>query len=210
MMEGREMSPGKTALLLAIALVFLTGTQCTVNGSTGGGGRGSGAEAAAATESSSGRLAGCSSNCVRFTAGSKRKSTGADGRFTYSSGTRIRFFVGDLPLGDEVDPKDPMTPADLIEGGSVESPAVVNLARLLMSFDSTPEEASISIPENVHRKLVLSNEEVAHWIRAMRFEDEAQFLNAASQFLAVCANDYPFTPSLVTKDQAKRWLLSLR
>lgn len=198
------MSPNwRTALLLVFASLFLVGAKCTVVASSGSGSSSGGR---AVVKTSSGHFSGCSNHCVRFSTGSKHGYTGRRGRYSYRTGARIRFFIGDLQLGEEVKARDLMTAADLFKDRSTDARTATNVARLLMSLDATPADVHVSIPRDVHRIVVLSNPLLTDAIRSMDFADETAFVNAASQILAVGAEAYTFTPSLVDEERARQWL----
>ena len=66
--------------------------------------------------------------------GESRRTNG-EGEFSYRSGERLTFRVGGLELGS-AEGAEVITPVDLVEDGSLQDPAVVNIARLLQTLDS--------------------------------------------------------------------------
>ena len=71
---------------------------------------------------------------LTYTQGSEQKQTDRDGRFSYQSGDMLRFSLGGLALGSAAG-ADVLTPLDLVEDGSLQTPAVINISRLLQSLD---------------------------------------------------------------------------
>jgi hypothetical protein len=143
---------------------------------------------------------------VRYESGTLAGITGNSGEFRYEVGNTVRFSIGDIALGRPVAGKAVITPLDLVENGTSDTPAVINIARLLQSLDSQPGDAIITIPAKVRAAAVRSNPAVATAIEFMDFSDEPVFINAASQLVAVLAGDYPFTAVLVDADQARAHL----
>ena len=63
------------------------------------------------------------------------RRTNREGQFSYRSGERLTFRVGGLELGS-AEGAEVITPVDLVEDGSLQDPAVLNIARLLQTLDS--------------------------------------------------------------------------
>jgi hypothetical protein len=140
---------------------------------------------------------------VGYESGSLAGITGGGGEFRYEVGNTVRFFIGDIALGEPVMGKAVITPLDLVENGAANTPAVINIARLLQSLDSDPHDGVITIPVTVRAAAVRSNVALAPAIEFLDFSDEATFVNTASQLVAVLTSDYPFTAVLVDADQAR-------
>ena len=140
---------------------------------------------------------------VRYESGSVSGITGSNGEFRYEVGGTVRFSIGDIALGRPVTGKALVTPQDLVENGTADTPAVINIARLLQSLDSDPGDGIITIPPEVRAAAVHSNEALSSAIEILDFSDESAFVNAASQLVAVLTSNYPFTAVLVDADQAR-------
>ena len=140
---------------------------------------------------------------VQYESGSLAGITGNNGEFQYEVGNTVRFSIGDIPLGIPVTGKAVITPLDLVAGGTADTPAVINIARLLQSLDSEPGDEVITIPPEVRAAAVRSNPALSPAIEFLDFSDEPAFVNAASQLVAVLASDYPFTAVLVDAHQAR-------
>ena len=140
---------------------------------------------------------------VHYESGSVAGITGSNGEFRYEVGNTVRFSIGDITLGRPVAGKALITPLDLVENGTADTPAVINIARLLQSLDSEPGDGIITIPPEVRAAAVRSNEALSSAIEILDFSDEPAFINAASQLVAVLASDYPFTAVLVDAEQAR-------
>jgi len=132
---------------------------------------------------------------VGYESGSLAGITGSNGEFQYELGNSIRFFIGDIALGRAVRGKELITPLDLVENGTTDTPAVINIARLLQSLDSEPGDGVITIPAAVRAAAVA--------IDFLDFSDAPAFVNAASHLVAVLTRDYPFTAVLVDADTAR-------
>mgnify|MGYP006909095955 CR=1 FL=1 len=132
--------------------------------------------------------------------------TGPGGEFRYQNGSTVRFFIGDILLGEADRGKPVLTPLDLVANGDIDTPAVINIARLLQSLDAIPGDDAISIPAAMHNAAVRSNVALSHSIDYLDFRDDTAFVNAASQLIAVLTADYPFTASLVDPQTARHHL----
>lgn len=143
---------------------------------------------------------------VRYESGSVSGVTGDLGEFQYETGGTVRFFIGDIALGEAVRGKAVITPIDLVPNGTIDTPAVVNIARLLQSLDSKPGDNRITIPAALRADAVLSNGGVDTSIRYLDFSDETAFVNAATQLVSTLTASYPFTAVLVDRQSARKHL----
>ncbi|UCC55412.1 MAG: hypothetical protein JSU75_08545 [Gammaproteobacteria bacterium] len=133
-------------------------------------------------------------------------TTGRQGEFQYEPGQPVRFYLGDILLGEAARGAPVITPLDLVENGSIDTPAVINIARLLQSLDSIPGDAAITIPTTSTAVVTRSNVVLAASTSHMDFSDEAGFVNTASQVVATLTDGYPFTAVLVDAETARRHL----
>ena len=140
---------------------------------------------------------------LRYESGSLSGTTGSHGEFRYESGSTIRFFIGDIPLGEAVRGKAVITPLDLIPNGTIDTVSVVNIARLLQSLDAEPGDNRITIPAALHSAAVLSNNEVAAAIQNIDYADDSAFVNSATQLVSTLTSSYPFTATLVDEQSAQ-------
>jgi hypothetical protein len=143
---------------------------------------------------------------VRYESGSVSGVTGDLGEFQYETGGTVRFFIGDIALGEAVRGKAVITPLDLVPNGTIDTPAVVNIARLLQSLDSRPGDNRITIPAALRVEAVRSNGAVDTSIRYLDFSDETAFVNAATQLVSTLTASYPFTAVLVDRQSARKHL----
>jgi hypothetical protein len=144
---------------------------------------------------------------VRYESGSVSGVTGDLGEFQYETGGTVRFFIGDIALGEEVRGKSVITPLDLVPNGTIDTPAVVNIARLLQSLDSIPGDNRLTIPAVLHAAAVRSNGAVDTSIQYLDFADETAFVNAATQLISTLTASYPFTAVLVDRQSAQKHLI---
>jgi hypothetical protein len=199
----------KLSILIAvIATLTLTGAKCAFVAKSGGSSVDSGDEnrSTLVIVISDGRLIDGPVQGVRYVSGSVSGITGSGGEFRYEEDNTIRFFIGDIALGEATLGKAIITPVDLVPGGTLETPAVINIARLLQSLDSMPGDGRISIPGKLQSVAVQANENVAASIRFLDFADETAFVNTASQLIAALTASYPFTAVLVDPDSAREHL----
>jgi len=143
---------------------------------------------------------------LRYVSGELSGITGPRGEFQYQEGHSIRFFIGDIALGEAPAGKPVITPLDLVENGTIDTPAVINIARLLQSLDAIPGDGTITIPTASAGLAVRSNASLAAPLEHMTFHDETGFINTASQVIATLTDSYPFTAVLVDAETARRHL----
>ena len=204
-------------LLLVIAVPVLTGGQCVFVATSGNNNSckptidkpcdpkntiTSGTVAVV----NNGRLIDAPVQGVRYESGSVSGITGDLGEYQYEAGNTVRFFIGDIALGDAVEGKAVITPLDLVPNGTIDTPAVINIARLLQSLDSIPGDDLISIPAVLRAEAVRSNGALSTSIQYLDFADETAFVNAATQLVSTLTASYPFTAVLVDTQSAKKHL----
>ena len=153
-----------------------------------------------------GRLVDAPVQGVGYVSGAVTGVTGADGEFRYEAGNRVRFFIGDITLGEAVPGKPLITPLDLVPGGTLDTPAVINIARLLQTLDAVPGDDRITIPETLRRAAVHDNVHISAALGSLDFSDETAFINAAAQLTATLTASFPFTAVLVDAETARRHL----
>jgi hypothetical protein len=193
-------------VILLLSMPLLAGGQCSFFFSSGDDDDDDEETGNATVVVANGTLVDAPVEGVHYASGALAGITGSSGEFRYEVGNTVRFSIGDIALGRPVMGKAVITPLDLVENGTSETPAVINIARLLQSLDSQPGDGLITIPARVRAAAVRSNPAVATAIEFMDFSDEPAFINAASQLVAVLAGDYPFTAVLVDADQARAHL----
>jgi hypothetical protein len=133
--------------------------------------------------------------------------TGPEGEFQYEDGRKVHFSIGDVQLGEAAAGKALMTPVDLVPGGSIDSTAVINIARFLQSLDAVPGDDRITVPAAVRAAAVQSDDALYAAIQHLDFADDTAFTNAAAQLVATLTSGYPFTSVLVDAPQARTHLL---
>ncbi|MEN8801389.1 MAG: hypothetical protein ABF297_05355 [Thiogranum sp.] len=195
-------------LIAVIATLTLTGAKCAfvAKSGTGTGDKEDENRSTLVVVISDGRLIDGPVQGVRYLSGSVSGITGSEGEFQYEEGNTIRFFIGDIALGGATPGKAIITPLDLVPGGTLETPAVINIARLLQSLDAEPGGDGIRVPGNLQAAAVQSNDKIAASIHFLDFADEAAFVNAASQLIATLTASYPFTAVLVDAETAREHL----
>ena len=194
-------------LLLLLALPFVTASQCVVLFSSGDSDDDDKEEDRIVVATGEGSFVDAPVEGMAYRSGTVAGVTGPHGEFSYEVGAPIQFAVGDIELGVPVTGKAVISPIDLVPGGNISTPAVINIARLLQSLDAMPGDDSITIPPTVLATAVRSNPAVSAAIEFLDFADETAFANSASQLLAVLTADYPFTASLVDAASAREHLL---
>jgi len=159
---------------------------------------------AAAVES--GRFVDAPVQGLRYESGSLSGTTGDLGEFQYEAGNSIRFFIGDIALGEAVKGKAIITPLDLEPNGSIDTLAVINIARFLQSLDSIPDDDRITIPAVLHANAVRSNDAISASVEHLDFADDTTFINTATQLISTLTASYPFTAVLVDERSARERL----
>ena len=202
----------KYMLVVALlAMPLFGGSQCTFYASSGGDSHDSDKkedeDAGLTIIVDNGRLIDAPVEGVSYQSGSLAGITGSSGEFQYEVGNTIRFFIGDIALGRAVTGKSVITPLDLVVDGATDTPAVINIARLLQSLDSDPGDGVITIPAAVRAAAVRSNVALSSAIEVLDFSDATAFVNAASHLVAVLTRDYPFTAVLVDADNARAHMI---
>lgn len=191
-------------LLVFLAIPLLGGSQCSFFYSSGGNDKDEQqADAGLVIIVGDGALVDAPVAGVRYESGALAGITGDSGEFRYEVGNTVRFSIGDIALGQPVMGKAVITPLDLVANGAADTPAVINIARLLQSLDSKPGDEVITIPPEVRAAAIRSNAALSSAIEYLDFSDEPAFVNAASQLVAVLTRGYPFTAVLVDADQAR-------
>ena len=202
-MGGRKFS----IVFALLALLSLTGSECVFVAKSGG------SNTDEEEQSSNlvviirdGRLIDAPVQGVSYRSGTLAGVTGSGGEFQYQAGEKVRFFIGDIALGQAVEGKAVITPLDLVAQGTLDSPAVINIARLLQSLDARPDDAHITIPAAVRTAAVRTHDGVASAIQFLDFADESAFANSAAQLIATLTAAYPFTAVLVDAESARAHL----
>ena len=193
-----------------LAMPLFGGSQCSFYANSGGDSRDSDKKdenAGLTVVVDDGRLIDAPVEGVSYQSGSRAGSTGSSGEFQYEVGNTIRFFIGDIALGRAVRGKSVITPLDLVVDGATDTPAVINIARLLQSLDSDPGDGVITIPAAVRAAAARSNVALSSSIEFLDFSNATAFVNAASHLVAVLTRDYPFTAVLVDADNARAHMI---
>lgn len=111
---------------------------------SGCGGGGSSAPATAVGKFVDGPVAG-----LEYSSGTHSGLTANDGTFTYEVGKNVRFFVGDIVIG-EAPAMATITPIHLVPGSNAETNKVINIVRFLMTIGTVdPTTGTITIPTTV-------------------------------------------------------------
>ena len=119
-----------TPLLLTMAVALLTGC--------GGGGSGLGTD----TGLQSGVFLDSAVQGLHYETATQSGVTGIDGAFAYREGETIRFYMGDVIIG-EAPASQYMTPVDLVPGAIDEMhPMVTNISRFLQTMDTDADPSN--------------------------------------------------------------------
>ncbi len=186
---------------------MLSGTDCSFVASSGGVGRGTEEEQQPPPNLViivDGQLVDGPVEGVQFESGSLSGETGPNGEFQFEDGEEVRFFIGDIALGRSVPAKPLMSPVDLVPGGDLNNPEVINIARLLQSLDSIRDDERITIPRSVRSLANLRNPEIGSILELLDLSDSNAFANSGSQLVASLTGNYTFTTNLVDADTARQ------
>lgn len=115
---------------------LLTLTAC------GGGGGGSSSPTATTAKTATGRYADGPVVGLGYSSGSQSNTTGADGSFVYEVGNTVKFFVGDVVIG-ETSAGAIITALHLVPGSDASTPQVVNIMRFLLSIGSVDQNTGV-------------------------------------------------------------------
>ncbi len=193
-------------LVVLLAIPFISAGNCSFFFSSGGGSEDDENRDGLTVVVRTGEFVDAPVQGLYYESGDLSGFTDGDGRFEYAEGESVRFFIGDIALGNAVPGKALVTPLDLVDDGDIDSSAVINIARLLQSLDIDEDENTITLPLALQDRAVLSNELVSSAITYLDFADDPAFANAASQLLAAVTDDYPRTASLVDPESAREHL----
>lgn len=197
---------GLLPFLTVLALPLLVGSSCVFIFSSGGGSHDKDdkdKEEETIIVANGGRFGDPPTQGVSFESGSITGTTGSNGEFQYESGKTVRFFIGEVALGEPVAGKSVITVPDLVAKSGPDATAAINMSRLLLSLDAEPGDDAITIPKAVRAAAARSNPDVATAIEFLDFADDPAFANAASQLVATLTQDYPFTATLVDSATAR-------
>ncbi len=190
-----------------VAFLLLSGAQCTISGTSGSSSSDREEEpppAGLVVVIGDGQLIDGPVEGVQFESGSVRGVTGPNGEFRFEEGSTIRFFIGDIALGQPVPAKPLMSPLDLVPGGDLSNPEVTNIARLLQSLDAVPGDGRITIPGSILTSASASHPVIGATLEHLDFADNDAFANSGSQLVATLTENFAFTATLVDADTARR------
>jgi hypothetical protein len=192
----------RRSLLAALAGLALTGARCSLVASSGGGGGGVGL---ILVIGSPGTLRFVAPVCrgLRFRAGARAGFTTTGGAFTVIVGDRASFFIGDIDFGSTIADRHEISVLDLVAGGSLDDPAVINRARLLYSLDADPDDSQVTLPRRLDAEAKLSNPELGPLLAQLEFADDTAFDAVAPGVVALLTRDYPFTAVLIDRGPAR-------
>lgn len=142
--KGFMMSPQKYFQILAGGLLIYILAACG-----GGGGSSSPPPSSEVAITANGILLDSPVEGARYVSGSVAGITDANGTFQYEIGDSVRFYVGDILLGEAVG-KPMITPVDFISGADINNDTVTNIARFLQTIDEDKNpDNGIQISQNV-------------------------------------------------------------
>ncbi|MBF0353512.1 MAG: DUF1566 domain-containing protein [SAR324 cluster bacterium] len=97
---------------------------------------------------------------IGYSSNSTSGTTDSTGKFTYVPGERIQFKVGDILLG-ETQGSAMLTPVNLVENGTADTPAVANISAFLQTLDSDGDPTNgINISKEVVQAIVSSEQSI--------------------------------------------------
>lgn len=152
-MEGKVIGIFKCHRYFIFTLImFMLFSTVIISGCGGGGGDG----AVLSSESfMEGVFIDSAVEGLEYETATRTGMTDENGTFMYQEGNTIRFYVGDVVLG-EGPAKSVMTPIDLVDGATDEThPAVINMTRFLQTMDDDMNpENGIMITETMSNAMV--------------------------------------------------------
>ena len=122
----------KPTLLYYIYLIFITITFISCGGGGGGGSSGSSTALGALNN---GQFIDSAVEGLTYNTATQSGETTSTGLFSYRSGETISFYIGNILIGT-TSGKSVLSPIDLVSGGDINNATVLNIARVLQTFDS--------------------------------------------------------------------------
>ena len=97
---------------------------------------------------------------VEFVSGGQEGVTDENGTFLFEEGKTVRFSVGGVLIGESV-AAEVITPVNLVEGGDLSSPAVVNIARFLQTLDEDGDPTNgISVSTSIANEIKIAGSSI--------------------------------------------------
>lgn len=121
---------------------------------------------------------------LRYRTNSLNGETDSAGRFSYTSGETVSFYIGDILLGSTT-AKAIVTPLDLVPGATNETdPTVTNLLRFLQSLDSDGDASNgislnATVIANAAGQTINFNQSISNF--EMNVQDTVDFLFGGSR-----------------------------
>lgn len=139
---------------------------------------------------------------LTYSLGNEQRRTDEDGRFSYHDGDQLSFSVGGLVLGSATG-ADLLTPVDLVPDGSLQSPAVLNISRLLQSLDQDGNLLNgIQISAEIDQ--ALADYLAANALNEVDFADTATFDDVMGAMLAELNQQNLFAENADSRQRALR------
>ena len=139
---------------------------------------------------------------LTYTLNNEQRQTDEGGRFSYHDGDLLSFSVGGLALGSARG-AEVLTPVDLVADGSLQSPAVQNIARLLQSLDQDGNlRNGIQISTEIDQ--ALADYLAAHALNDVDFADTAAFERVMAALLAELNQQQLFAENASSRQRALR------
>ena len=138
---------------------------------------------------------------IYYSSGTISGYTDANGTFRYRAGSTITFKIGDIVIG-KAKGKNVITPIDLVLGGDVNHPTVLNIVRFLMTIDDDANsDNGIKITRAMH-DLATGNINFAQ--NAQAFSNDGSIQILVSRITTVTTAGARM--SLITESEAKQHL----
>lgn len=100
-----------------------------------GGGGGGSSDSTVTTSTNTGSFVDSTVEGLTYKTNTQNGFTNSNGSFTYQNGETVNFYIGNILIGS-ITGKSLVTPIDLVNAGSISDPTVLNIARVLQTFDS--------------------------------------------------------------------------
>ncbi len=101
----------------------------------GGGGGGSSGGDSSSTPTNNGMFIDSAVKGLTYSTSTQSGQTNSSGTFSYKSGETVSFYIGNILIGS-ASGQSVITPIDIVSGGNIDNATVLNIARVLQTFDS--------------------------------------------------------------------------
>ena len=139
---------------------------------------------------------------INYVSGGETGTTDSDGTFKYEEGGTVTFSVGGVVIGSGP-PSAEMTPVDIVDGGSEDNQAVVNIARFLQTLDDDGDPTNgIGISSTTSEAIKTTGKSIDFNVDATSFSENTDVLDVVQKVATQTGREV----ELVSETKAKSHL----